>query len=168
MSQNPYAPPSAAPEPSYRTRSGTDEPNIGEALSESWNAMTENWGVAIVAYVLFSILITLSIVTVLGAFLLAPILFAGYHFLLLRIVDDEAELGDMFEGFSRYGDLLGPVLVYALVCFIAQLPSSGLSVVSYILDEPSLNTLGSVVGLMVYVFATARLTFAHLLVDDIE
>jgi len=166
MSQNPYAPPSAAPEPSYRARSGTDQPNIGEAVSEAWQAMLENWGVAIIGMILVSILSLLSTLTILGIFLISPVLFAGYHNLQLRILDDEGQLGDLFEVFNRYGSVLGPMLIYIIVCAVTQAPAYFLSVASVVLENEALNGLGSVIGTITYIFVVVRLTFVPFYVVD--
>lgn len=172
MSQNPYATPSAPlghPSPSGRPGvGGSGKIDLGETLAEAWNAMTEHWAVAIGGYLLFMLLAGISIATCIGAVLLVPVFTWGISALTLNIVDGDAEIGDLFAGFNRYGDALLANLIVMFASILLSLPSVMLQVGAVALDVPSLNSLGMLVGWIIALTVTVRLYLAPFYIVDQE
>ena len=169
MSQNPYATPSAAPGPMNRPRSaGNGEIDIGDALSDAWQVMTENWAVAIIGYLLLGLLAMVSTVTCIGLFLLVPIFYWGWTAMLLNMVDGDAEIGDLFSGFNNYGQALIAMLAFYLVSFLFQIPSFALSMTDAALDMPALSVVGQLINLVVYAVVMPRLYMAPYYIVDQE
>ena len=167
MTQNPYAPPSAAPGPMNRPRpSASGTIDIGDALSEAWRTMTEQWVVGIFGYLLASILTMISFITCIGILLLAPIFAWGYTALVLNMIDGDAEIGDLFSGFNRYGEVLASMLVYYFLIFLLSVPQLVIDAVGRSADLPALSMLSIFVGFAISLFVTIRLYLAPYYIVD--
>lgn len=169
MSQNPYATPatptgSIYPQNPGPARSGTID--VGEALSEAWRALTDQWVVGVFGMILYLIMSLISLGTCVGIFLLLPIFAWGYNAMMLNMLDGDAEIGDLFSGFNRYGEALASVIVFWLCLFALSLPSTALSVASDLLDVPSLWYVGQLLNIVITLFVTTRLYFGLLYVVD--
>lgn len=96
-----------------------------KALTRGWQIFTKDP----LNLILGGVIVGLISMTV----ILAPIMIAGYVYLVLRVARGEkAELGDIFNGFSDFGRYFLGGLVYVLVMLVPMLlaiASSGLGVV---------------------------------------
>lgn len=124
MSESPYgANPFEAPQVPSRT--AQINPGILDpiaALSAGWEATKRNvlpWiGIVIVGY----LLTVIATMTIVGIFIVGPVLLWGGVLFTLRALDGEAEFGDLFAGFSRFGEALGGMLGFMALMVVAMLP----------------------------------------------
>jgi uncharacterized membrane protein len=124
MSDDRYAPPTAPlTDPSALRAPGRID--LGEALSEAWSTTWSHFGTLFVAGLVLWAVALLATLTVVGIFLVVPVLFWGGVRLLLNTIDGEGEVGDVFAGFSSYGSVLAGmivlVLLLSLLGFVGQL-----------------------------------------------
>ena len=108
MSENPYAPPGsdlggASPRGFLPGRGDFD---IGQCLSEGWAKTWSNFPLWLVFGLAFVVLFAVAAMTVVGIFLVVPVLTWGGTLFVLHMYDGGAEFGDLFAGFSRYGTAL--------------------------------------------------------------
>ncbi len=105
---------------------GNGQLDLGTALSDSWNAMMRNIGPWLAVSFVGGFVFFLGYISILGIFLLLPILVWGFVFFTLKTLDGEATLSDYFSGFSRYGQCLGSMLGFmfmsGLIAFIGAAP----------------------------------------------
>ena len=148
------------------TPSTVGDIDLGEALGDAWQAMLDNWPIAIGSYLLAGLLMAISIVTCVGVLLLLPIFMWGYSALMLNIIDGDAEVGDLFAGFNQYGEALASMLVFSLAMLVTSLPSSALSVASVALDQPSLSSIGTLVSFLIFFLVQVRLYLAPYYIVD--
>jgi len=87
MSDDRYAPPTAALGDPARER-GTGRIDLGEAFREAWAATWSNFGLLLGAWLLLGVVSLLSILTVVGAFLILPVLLWGAFRFVLNVVDE--------------------------------------------------------------------------------
>jgi uncharacterized membrane protein len=116
-----------APFEAPRDFSPSDDAPVGEldiasALSEGWHATRRNFIPWLGALGLGAFAAALSVVTVLGLFVIVPVLLWGGVLFTLRAVKGEAHVGDVFEGFSRYPSALGAMLGWILLTALIALP----------------------------------------------
>lgn len=167
MSDNPYAPPSA--ELGGRAGSliatGRGDFEIGRALSEAWASCWANFPLWLGVGIVWLVAATLATVTIVGILLL-PVLSWGYTRFFLRMHDREAEFGDAFSGFSRFGQVFGPMLVLMILFVVLSFAAQSLQYVGVALDSDPLMVLGYLVGLAFQILAAPRITFAFFYLVD--
>lgn len=100
--------------------------DIGKAFSRGWGIFSSNMVNLMVGFFLSAILSCTII--------LAPIMYAGLYYMLLKTArGQQAEIGDIFHGFSDFGRyflggllLLGVSILGVFACFIGIFPAMGL------------------------------------------
>jgi hypothetical protein len=100
--------------------------NFGEAFSNGWKLFSGSMVNLILGFLL-TILLSVTII-------LAPIMYAGFIFMLLKAARGESvEIGDVFHGFSNFGRYflggllaMGVAILGVLACGIGIIPVSGL------------------------------------------
>lgn len=161
MTQNPFETPQANPyaQPAPDIQ-GTGTFDIGQAVGDGWNIMNANAGTLIGAFFVFGVVAFFATITIIGAFLVVPVLFWGFVRLVLNAVDDTPELGDIFEGFKNYGQALISMFVWYLIIFLIGLPGQALTQAGVFTENYALMGLGYLFGIGVGLFVTIRLYFA--------
>ena len=154
---NPYQAPLNSSEPP--SGDGGDF-TIRRALSDGWNATVRNFplwlGVGIVAVLIAGI----SAATVIGYFLVLPVLgFGGIKF-LLNMLDGKAEFNDLFAGFSNYGATLGRMLLLGMMLVLLGLASESVLFIGSWLGSSLVTLLGSFVYLASLIFVILPTSFA--------
>ena len=100
--------------------------DIGVALSDGWQACWRSFGAWIVAGLVVTIAAIFATATVIGVFVVLPVLWWGFVHFTLRALDGNAELGHAFAGFSRFGEALAAMLGLSLLMIplslIGQIP----------------------------------------------
>ncbi len=176
MTQSPYgANPFEAPQVGGRALEGgggggTLDPV--RALTSGWEATKRNigpWlGITVVGFLLLSV----SVATIVGWIIIGPLLLWGAVVFTLNADDGEAQFGDLFSGFSRFGDALGGMLGYIVLTFIIGLPGSALSYANTAIQMSSgdssavLSFLAPVVSLVWTFAVTIRLLYAPYYIVD--
>lgn len=167
MSENPYAPPSAELDvrAGAGAREGSGDFDIGQCLSEAWS---NTWGAfplwlgAGAAWLLAAMLAAVTIV----GLLLLPVLAWGATLFVLRMHDGEAEFGDVFAGFSRFGRVFAPMLALTVVIFALTLAAQSIQIVGLFAESDLLYAVGYLISLAFGLLVTPRLIFTYFYLVD--
>jgi hypothetical protein len=165
MSDERYAPPTAALGDPTRER-GTGRIDLGEAFREAWAALWANFPLLLGVSLLFGILALLAIVTVVGAFLVLPVLTWGGIRFILNVYDGSAEVSDLFSGFSEYGRALGSMLVLGILIVMIYSVGQALQVLGQLSGSGLLTVVGGIVNLAWGFLVVPRLAFVWFYVVD--
>jgi hypothetical protein len=166
MSDDRYAPPSAALGDPARER-GTGRIDLGEAFREAWTATWAHFGLLLGAWLLLVVLSALSVLTVLGTFLILPVLFWGVTRFVLNAIDGSAEIGDLFAGFSDYARVLGAMLVLMMLVLLIYFTGQGLAILGRASGSGLLTFAGVILNLVWGLGVIPRLAFvAYYVVDQ--
>src|SRR5262249_9167821 len=107
MSDNPYAPPQAPLSGPEVLAGGTREPDPGACAREAWRDTWANFPLWLGAGIVWLLAVLAGVVSVIGIVFVVPVLFWGGYAFFLAMHDGKARVGDLFSGFSRYGQALG-------------------------------------------------------------
>jgi hypothetical protein len=165
MSDDRYAPPTAALGDPARER-GTGRIDLGEAFREAWTATWANFGLLLGAWLLLVVLCVLSVLTVVGAFLILPVLFWGVIRLVLNVSDGGGEIGDLFSGFSDYGRVLGTMLVLMTLGVLIYAVGQSVSVLGHASGSGLITFSGVILNLVWGFGVIPRLAFTGYYVVD--
>lgn len=165
MSDERYAPPTAALGDPTRER-GTGRIDLGEAFREAWAATWANFPLLLGAWLLLVVLAALSTLTFVGIFLVLPALVWGMTRFVLNVIDGNAEIGDLFSGFSDYARVLGAMLVLGILILVLYLAGQALAVVGQLSSSAFLTFVGAIVNLGWSLGVMPRLAFVWYYVVD--
>jgi hypothetical protein len=169
LSQSPYAPPRANLEPEVEGhRAGTGTFEIGVCTSEAFAAMRDNFPLWFGVGIVWLLATVASAITIVGIFLLVPVIGWGATAFGLRMYDRTARFGDLWSGFSRYGHALGAMLVYLGASMLAGIPSQILGVLAAASENTLLQVAAMLVHWVVLLWVSARMAFAPLFMVDQE
>ena len=129
----------------------TDEPpgriDVSRAISEGWSDMLEGFPLWLGIGALALVTAIVSVVTVIGAFLILPVLGWGAMAALIAIHDRRGELGLLFSGFRDYGRALGTMWGLAGLGIAIALPGRAASLAGEYSGDPRLAALGGLLDL---------------------
>jgi uncharacterized membrane protein len=160
VSDERYAPPQAKLADEGSLSGGTGRFDLGVALREGWAATWANFGLLLGAFLVVGLLMILSGLTVIGLFLIVPVLAWGSIRLTLNAYDGTASFGDVWSGFSDYGSALVTMLVLFLLQMLISALGQSLSTIGQVAEIPSLMLVGSAVNFAWAFLVTARLVFS--------
>lgn len=165
MSDERYAPPTASLGEPTRER-GTGRIDLGEAFREAWAALWANFPLLLGVSLVFGILSLLAVVTVVGAFLVLPVLTWGGIRFILNVYDGSAEVSDLFSGFSEYGRALGSMLVLGILIVLIYSAGQALQILGQLSGSGLLTGVGAIVNLVWSFAVVPRLAFVWFYVVD--
>jgi uncharacterized membrane protein len=177
MTQSPYGHnPFEAPQAGGRMQQSAGTPGVLDpvrAVTEGWESTKRNFGPWILMFLVTGVVGFMAMATIIGIFVVVPVLFWGAIRFTLNANDGQATVGDVFSGFSRYGEALGGMIVYFILSIVVGLPGSALSYLNMALGfmgEPStLLAILAPVASLVWMFAvTVRLFYAPFFMLDQE
>jgi len=113
-----------------------------------------------------TLLMLVSMLTVIGFFVVVPVLAWGMTRFLLNMVDGKPDFRDLFSGFSNYGIVLGRSLALILLLYLMLLLANGLTLVGGVLDSLAVQLLGQLLYLVFAVAVLTRLYFAFFFLVD--
>lgn len=164
MSDNPYAPPSADVDaPVGGPVEGSGSFLVGQCFSDAWAATWANlplWlGVAVVA----SLLMGASAITVIGGFVVAPLLAYGGVRFMLNVHDGCAAFADLWSGFREQPVsivLRGLALMFLtlVVLYVGQIPL----LIGTFTESMTLMGVGQIINI-VWAFVVVRFYMAFFL-----
>ena len=167
MSENPYAPPQAVLATPQTLAGGSGTIDLGRCMQEAWRGTWANFPLWLVAGIVWLLALIASFATVIGIGLVVPVLYWGGYAFFLKMHDGGARIGDLFSGFSRYGQALIGMLGFFVVSILIGIPAQialqygappprrwWLVAVGYLRDRPS------------SLFVTPRLNCAPFLMVD--
>ena len=165
MSDDRYAPPTAALGEPARAR-GTGQIDLGEAFREAWGATWANFPMLLGVGLLFLVIASLSVLTVVGIFLVLPVLAWGATRFALNVIDGGGEVADIFSGFSDYGRVLGSMLIAMIVIMLIYVAGQSVSILGQMAGSGVLAFLGAIVNLAFSFVVLPRLTFIWYYIVD--
>lgn len=167
MSDNPYAPPSAdLGFEGFESVGGRGDFDIATCLSDAWANTWANFPLWLLVGLVGVAAALLSVLTAIGIVLALPVLAWGATYFALRMHDGRAEFGDLFAGFSRYGEALVGMLVLFVLLFLVGMVGNSVQIVGVIADSQGLQELGELVGTVFALLVTSRLSFAYFMVVE--
>lgn len=146
--------------------SGTGDFEIGLALREGFDCMKRSVGVWLVGGLLYSLAAVLSAITIVGYFVIVPVLFWGMLKLLFNVYDGGGEPKDVFSGFQRFGQALAGMLIIFLVNLAISIPGSILQVIGAQVESAALSIAGGLVAVVLACVVAIRWYFAPFYVVD--
>ncbi len=167
MSDDRYAPPTAALGDPTRER-GTGRIDLGEAFREAWSATWENFGVLLGVSLVFFVISVVATVTIVGIFLVIPVLAWGGTRFILNVLDGRGEMADLFSGFSDYGRVLGTMVVLMILIILLYFAGQSIQFLGQLTGSGALETLGALVNLVWTFGVMARLAFVWYYAVDQE
>jgi len=165
MSDDRYAPPTAALGDPARER-GTGRIDLGEAFREAWATLWANFPLMLSFWLLFFVLFLLSVLTVVGIFLVLPVLWWGAFRFTLNVMDGSAELGDLFSGFTDYGHTLAAMLLTGILLTLLYGVGQALALVGRLSESGLLTLVGGALNLAWSFAIMPRLAFSPYYVVD--
>ncbi len=168
MSQNPFQAPSAPTmdagvQTAFTT---TGKFDIGKCFSDAWARLWPHFGVMLGVTIVGFIVMLVAYITILGIFLVIPVLGWGLTRFMLNGVDDKPEFGDLFSGFSVYGQALVSMLAYGICYTALVLPPMAVYGVGIAAKSPAIMGVGMLV-LMVWMYGfMVRFYFAPFFMVD--
>lgn len=168
MTDNPYAPPRAdlgADAPAVRA-GGRGDFSIGTCLSDAWAACWRNFPLWLGVGIVGSVLMALGFVTLIGIFLAVPVLGWGFALFALHMHDGRARFGDLFDGFRRYGETLGPMLVLGVLTTLIGMLGQSVQFLGTVTEEPLVAGVGGLVNVAWAILVTPRVNLAFLYAVD--
>ena len=141
---------------------------IGNAFSQGWRAMKENYGALLGASLVYSVIeMALGFVPILGplaGLIITGPLVAGWMYMGVRAFRGRTEFGDLFIGFRKFGETLGIYWLMVLVALGAGIPLGiGVAVGAAAgIEGPGLGValIGGVVSLVIYIVFAVRFAFS--------
>jgi len=160
MSDERYAPPSANLANAPADVPGTGTFDLGVAFSEAWAATWANFWLLLGVGIVGLLLMVASAVTVVGFFLLVPVLAWGGIRFMLNVLDGTAQFSDLFSGFKDYGRVLLSMLILYVLSFLISMLGQSFSLIGGASDMPVLQWLGTPVSLAWSLLVMSRLNLA--------
>jgi len=158
MSDERYAPPNAALGDPTRER-GTGQIDLGEAFREAWGALWANFPMLLGVWFLFGVLCLLATLTVVGFFVVVPVLAWGATRFTLNVIDGGGETSDLFSGFSDFGRVLGTMLVLGVAIVFLYFIGQSITAVGQLSGSGLLSLIGGVANLAWGLGVMPRLAF---------
>jgi hypothetical protein len=160
---NPYAPPKTD-EASAQTTAGDFD--IGRAVNDAWEATKRYFPLWLGVGIVGTILMVLSAITIIGYFLVVPVLGWGMTKFLLNMQDGRADFNDLFSGFSQYGKALGRTLLLGLIYILMSVLAESVTFVGMFTKSDVLQAIGGFIYLVVAFGLIVRMYFAMFFIVD--
>src|SRR5688500_9952519 len=106
MSENPYAPPQAALATPQMLAQGSGAIDLGRCMQEAWHDTWANFPLWLWVGIVWLLATIAGVASIIGILLVVPVLYWGGYAFFLKMHDGGARMGDLFSGFSRYGQAL--------------------------------------------------------------
>lgn len=167
MSENPYAPPAADVETPARggPMEGTGDFLIGQCFSDAWATTWASFPLWLGVGLASGIVMMLSGLTIIGIFLVWPVVVYGVVLFLLRVHDGTAAFDDLWAGFRNYGSTLGSGFalgfLMVLLTYVGQIPA----IIGTFSGSLSLTIVGQILT-FAWSFVLVRFYFAFFLWVD--
>jgi hypothetical protein len=168
MADNPFESPSAHPydSPSQASYGGTGTFEIGRCLRDAWGATWDAFPLWLGVSIVGALVAIAATLTILGLFLVVPVLAWGSYLFALNMLDRRAAFGDLFAGFSRYGDSLVAMLLFGLASFVLGLPGSVLQWAGIAAGSQTMISVGQLLAFVWFFAVTIRFIFAPFYIVD--
>ncbi|HPF12772.1 MAG: hypothetical protein H6830_06780 [Planctomycetes bacterium] len=168
MPDNVYSPPaSPAPRPSSsESFEGSGTFSIGQCFSDGWNKTLANIGLILIAGLVSTLVMVLAGITIIGYFLVVPVMTWGMVRFALNLHDGCAQFGDIFSGFTNYGDKLLKSAALFLLLLAISLPANAVYYLGALNHNTSMIVVGYVIMVVFGLVVMTRLYFAFVFMVD--
>ena len=163
MTDNPFAPPEAVVQDPIAPTGSID---VGRCFSEGWARTWAHFPLWLGVMLVWFVAVIGSVITCVGILLLLPILYWGWIRFTLNMHDGEPKMDDLWEGFQRYGAVLGAMIVLYLIMTLLGIPGQIVQFIGQASESIELILVGMVVNLLWMAFVSLRLYLAPMLVVD--
>jgi hypothetical protein len=161
---NPYQPPDFSGGEDAGTNAG--DFSIGRALDEAWEATKRYFPLWLGVGIVGAVIAGVAAITIIGYFLVLPVLaFGGIKF-LLNMLDGKAEFNDLFSGFSNYGSVLGRMLLTVLIIMAVALVSESVLLWGTSTQSTGLTLIGALIYMAAFALVIVPLSFSYFFVVD--
>lgn len=171
-STNPYATPDSSVErerqPTGGSQIGKGSFDLGECLKDGWDNTIKNIGPVLGVMFLGIVMMMVSYVTIIGIFLLVPVIFWGQTKFLLNTHDGRCDFEDLFSGFRKYGKVLPQMLLLGILIMLISIVGSVIQYVGMFAENEILMIVGGLVSMAWTILIMSRLYWALLFVVDQE
>jgi hypothetical protein len=162
-SLNPYQPPVIN---MAETGVAAGDFTIARALSDGWNAAKRYFPLCLGVGLVSIVISVVAALTIIGYFLVLPVLAYGAIKFLLNMLDGKPEFNDLFSGFSNYGTVLGRMLLLILIMVLIALVSESAMLAGMYSKSEVIQLIGSLIYLASFVFVILPLSFSYYFVVD--
>jgi uncharacterized membrane protein len=148
---------------------------VGKSLGRAWEVFKAQPGPLILGFLVYLVIAAVGsmipIVNILFNFVVAPPLMGGLFILALNAVSGRpATVGNVFEGFSRFGTWLGVYWLFFLITLVAAIPA-GIGVGIWALTDQAdwaiaLIVLGGLVSLAAMIALVLMFALVYFIVAD--
>jgi hypothetical protein len=166
LTENPFRPPGSDLGSEPGSLAGRGDFDIGRCLSDAWANTWSNFPLWLGAGLVGLVLGIAASLTVIGVFLVVPVLSWGATRFALRMHDGGAKFGDLFSGFSIYTTALVGILVCLLVLLLVGIAGQSVQLAGDFTDNSALSLIGVPINLAVSFLVSPRLTFSYFYVVD--
>lgn len=119
---NVYQPPKSNLQHSFHISEGFGQFDFSRAFELAQQAFSKQIGIGVGAVVVLVMVVVAMAVTLIGIPFGLPVLFAGMSIFGYRMIRQEASVGDLFSGFSRYFSVLVAVFLLTIATQLIILP----------------------------------------------
>ena len=145
MPNDVYRPPSSTLTQEAAPRTATPgHLDAQRALAEGWRDMRENFPLWLGVGIVFQLTVLGSALTLIGLFVLVPVLAWGAVHALLRMHDGGGRFADLFSGFECYGSALVASVAWYLCNLVISLVGNLPQLVGDIAGIPWLSAGGAI------------------------
>jgi hypothetical protein len=121
--------------------------DVSRAVADGWSAMLEQFPLWLGIAVLGMLSALAAALTVIGVFLLVPVIAWGGLAALIAAFDGRGELRLLFSGFREYGRALGSMWGIILLSIAVSLPGQAAVFAGEYSGDPRLAALGALINL---------------------
>lgn len=167
MSENPYSVPQA------RLAPATAPLEVGPfdvllSLEEGWSLTWASFPTWIGVGLVFALLSAVSVLLLVGIFLVVPVLAWGTTRFYLNVIDRRERFADLFAGFSVYGTALIAMLASYVCFFLVSFMGEALGLLGGALGSSALAVAGGLAQVAWALFVVPRLYFAAFFIVDVD
>lgn len=140
--------------------------DLRRAIGTGWTVTLASAWPAMFVTGLFLLGAFLTLLSVVGIFMVGPILAWGYTAFLLASHEGRGRVVDAFSGFSIFREAWPPFALFLLLIFLLGLPANIVQQLASSFESPLIRYLGHVMQVALTFFVTVRLYFAPFFIVD--
>ncbi len=165
-SANPFESPNAPAGGGQQRTEGIGEFDIGVAFQEGWETTKSDVGLWLGAGLVSGIVAMVAATTIIGYFVVVPVIMYGGVRFTLNMHDRKAEFGDIFSGFQNFGPVLGRFLLLILVNIGILIPGYLIQGIGIAMESTAIALLSQLVILGISFGVLPRLYFTPFYIVD--
>jgi uncharacterized membrane protein len=165
MTQNPFEAPRAR-DAGYTPPSAVGTFDLGKTINDAWAACTRDLGLTVGVTIVGLIVYVVASFTVIGLFVIVPVLAWGGVKWLLNMQDGRPDFNDIFSGFKEYGAALGGMLMLMLLFVLPLVPGYAFAIGGAVAESVPPIVVGYLMIFVVMALVLVRFYFAPFFLVD--